>query len=133
MKLITHNLLMCNKKGCTANNFPLRLVASKVELYSEEALMEYSKPLMQRLLEKLDINALRQTASELNWEDCQPIPDEDTIRAQNLIENEEFLQNLHRLCCSRHITEGLMVCNNCQREYPIKNGIANMLLNEDEV
>lgn len=25
MKLITHNILMCNKKGCTKNNFPLRL------------------------------------------------------------------------------------------------------------
>ena len=59
MKLITHNLLMCNKAGCTTNNFPLKLVANKVELYGEEAQMEYSKTLMQRLFEKIDYAALR--------------------------------------------------------------------------
>jgi len=48
-------------------------------------------------------------------------------------EDEEFLMNLHEIVCQRHIVEGAMVCNNCSREYPIKNGIANMLLNEDEV
>ena len=58
MKLITQNLLMCNKKGCTTNNFPLKLVCTKVELYQDAALMEYSKPLMQRLLQKLDLGAL---------------------------------------------------------------------------
>ena len=95
--------------------------------------MNYSKPLMQRLLEKLDINALRQTLSELNWEDCQPLPDEDTVRAQKLENDDAFLENLHRICCTRHITEGTLQCNNCQREYPIKNGVCNMLLNEEEV
>lgn len=29
MKLITHNILMCNKKGCTKNNFPLKLVVKQ--------------------------------------------------------------------------------------------------------
>jgi multifunctional methyltransferase subunit TRM112 len=29
--------------------------------------------------------------------------------------------------------EGALVCPNCARRYPIKNGIPNMLLNEDEV
>ena len=43
MKLITHNLLMCNKKGCTVNNFPLKLVCNKFEFYNEESQMEYSK------------------------------------------------------------------------------------------
>lgn len=32
-----------------------------------------------------------------------------------------------------HVTEGALVCPNCARRYPIKNGIPNMLLNEDEV
>ena len=29
MKLITHNILMCNRKGCTTNNFPLRLTCTQ--------------------------------------------------------------------------------------------------------
>ena len=69
MKLITHNLLMCNKKGCTTNNFPLKLVAHTVELYKEEAQMAYTKELMSRLAEKLDMDALRTTVKELNWVD----------------------------------------------------------------
>ena len=69
MKLITHNILMCNKKGCTTNNFPLKLVAQKVEMYNEDSMMEYSKPLMQRLFEKLDMDALRVTLDDLKWQD----------------------------------------------------------------
>ena len=46
MKLITHNIMMCNKKGCTQNNYPLKLVCNKVELYAAEAQMTYSKALM---------------------------------------------------------------------------------------
>ena len=79
MKLITHNILMCNKKGCTSNNFPLKIVAQKVEMYNEDSLMEYSKPLMQRLMEKLDMDALRSTMNELKWEDVKTIPDDETI------------------------------------------------------
>lgn len=46
MKLITHNILMCNKKGCTKNNFPLRLVATKIQEYETEQAMDYNKALM---------------------------------------------------------------------------------------
>ena len=67
MKLITHNLLMCNKKGCTTNNFPLKVIATKVEMYNEESAMEYSAPLMQRLCEKIDYNALYTTVQSLGW------------------------------------------------------------------
>ena len=65
MKLITHNIMMCNKKGCTQNNFPLKVIATTVEMYNEDSLMEYSKPLMQRLMEKLDMDALRLTLNDL--------------------------------------------------------------------
>ena len=67
MKLITHNILMCNKKGCTANNFPLKLIATKVELYNEESTMEYSQELVQKLLDKIDYRALYTTVNALNW------------------------------------------------------------------
>ena len=32
-----------------------------------------------------------------------------------------------------HIMEGKLVCMNCKREYPIINGIPNMILNENEI
>ena len=129
MKLITHNLLMCNKSGCTTNNFPLRVICTKVEEYDSESVQEYSKALMQRLLEKIDYLALQQTVNSLKWGVTLPEGPLD----QSHYENEEFLQLIHDVCCKRHITEGALQCPNCEREYQIKNGIANMLLTEEEV
>ena len=64
MKLITHNLLVCNRKTCQAAgviNFPLKLVVTKWEDYDDETAMPLTKPLMMKLTEKLDWPALRQT------------------------------------------------------------------------
>lgn len=44
-----------------------------------------------------------------------------------------FLKSLHDLVMDIHVTEGELVCPNCKRAYKIHNGIANMLLREDEV
>ena len=141
MKLITQTLLLCNKKGCTVNNFPLKLIPSKVELYQDAALMAYSKPLMQRLLQKLDLGALNLTLNELEWADVKPLflddqetaADPEQANLEALSENEDFLTNLWEITCRRHVTEGQLICRNCGRQYDIKNGIVNMLLNEDEV
>ena len=89
------------------------MIAHKVETYNEDSMMEYSKPLMQRLFEKLDMNALRITMNDLKWEEVQSIPDDDTINQNNLVESDEFLMNLHEICVKRHITEGVMCCQNC--------------------
>ena len=135
MKLITHNILMCNKKGCVQNNFPLKLIATQVEIYNEESAMDYSKELMQRLLDKIDYPALYTTVNALNWADVKqlPAPLEGGILAPELFNDEEFLMNMFEICVKRQISEGAMQCPGCTREYVIKNGIANMLLNEDEV
>ena len=135
MKLITHNILMCNKKGCTTNNFPLKIIATKVERYDEDSAMEFTVPLMQRLLEKIEYSALYSTVQGLNWQDVKPLPapEEGGAWPQGLENDQEFLQNLYEICVRRHITEGGLQCPNCEREFPIQNGIANMLLNEDEV
>lgn len=47
------------------------------------------------------------------------------------LESEEslpLLQDLHSLLLETTITEGEMVCNNCQHIYYIKNSIPNFLL-----
>ena len=47
MKLITHNLLMCNKKGCnSANSYPLKVAVQSWEYYNEESVMTYKKQLI---------------------------------------------------------------------------------------
>ena len=54
MKLMTHNILMCNRKNCNTNNFPLKLVANKVSDLEGEEVMTYNKALMQRMLDKIE-------------------------------------------------------------------------------
>ena len=46
MKLITHNILMCNKKGCTANNFPLKLVVTNWKDLDTENAQNYNPALL---------------------------------------------------------------------------------------
>ena len=46
MKLITHNLLMCNKKGCTQNNFPLKLVVNNWKEIDADNAQEYNPKLI---------------------------------------------------------------------------------------
>ncbi len=54
MKLLTHNLLMCNKKGCTINNFPLVIKASNMSQSS----VNFDPELILKTLKKLDLAAL---------------------------------------------------------------------------
>jgi len=64
---------------------------------------------------------------EFNFE----VPSEQPPK--EIIENEDFQKHLHSILVKRQITEGSMICPNCERSYEIKNGIPNMLLNEDEI
>ena len=50
-----------------------------------------------------------------------------------MLDNEQFLTDLHLILVSRQVTEGALECPACERVYPITNGIPNMLLNETEV
>ena len=50
-----------------------------------------------------------------------------------MLEDQEFMTLLHLVLLKRQVIEGSLQCPNCAREYEIKSGIPNMLLNEDEV
>ncbi|KAK2551720.1 Multifunctional methyltransferase subunit TRM112-like protein [Acropora cervicornis] len=47
--------------------------------------------------------------------------------------DEEFLKKVHHVLLEVQVEEGSLVCPETGRKFPIKNGIPNMLLNEDEV
>ena len=87
MKLITHNILMCNKKGCTKNNFPLKLAVKSFSDFDPENAQEYSPVLMNRLLEKIEWSALRSTVASIPEWGIQ-LPEEVT---PELRESEKFL------------------------------------------
>lgn len=48
-------------------------------------------------------------------------------------ENEIFLKQAHHALLELEVVEGELICPETGRKFPIKNGIPNMLLREDEV
>lgn len=66
MKLLTHNLLMCNVKACkTANtNYPLRIVAEDLQQVEKEFNPEFIK----RMLPRLDWAGIVSAASDVRME-----------------------------------------------------------------
>ncbi|CEJ02632.1 hypothetical protein G6F70_008892 [Rhizopus microsporus] len=123
MRLITHNMLQCHVKNCNTNNFPLRFEDAQVELIEAE----FNPDFMANVLNKLDWDALRNTAIQLGIDTLpEKIP-------ENAEENEEFLKVLHSVILETHVQQGQMICPNCNHVYKIKDGIPNMLLAEHEI
>ena len=47
--------------------------------------------------------------------------------------DEAILKNLHFFLFDVHVLDGFLVCPDTGRKFPIKDGIPNMILHEDEV
>jgi hypothetical protein len=57
MRLLSHNLLMCNVKNCNKNNYPLKIVVDKSQIIEKE----FNKEFVLRLIPKIDWSALYKT------------------------------------------------------------------------
>ncbi|KAK7472567.1 hypothetical protein VKT23_000682 [Stygiomarasmius scandens] len=121
VRLITHNLLACHAKGCTSNNFPLAF--SNVQIEIREA--EFNPEFLKNFIPKIEWKALVDTARQLG-DTSLPLEQPEMI-------DDDFLKNLHHVLLETHVEEGVMTCPNCKHEYPISNGIPNMLLAEHEI
>merc|ERR1711990_1208102 len=122
MKLMTHNLLMCNKKGCTINNFPLKVTSSKLEIQS----IPLDEDIVKRFLKKIDLPALTGATKELDlwkmsFEELKP----------EEFESKEVLSYLHHVLFEVMVIEGKLLCKGCNRDYEIRNGIPNLIYNDD--
>lgn len=91
------------------------------------------------MLPRLDWDALKVTAGELgllalvpetNPADDVMVMEQDGEDAKEVeVEvDEEVLKKLHTLLMETGVTEGKLVCGNCEFEYPIKEGVGNFLL-----
>ncbi|OQR88542.1 hypothetical protein THRCLA_22847 [Thraustotheca clavata] len=138
MRLLTHNMLVCNIKACVATarvdpnapplNFPLRI--DPAENGIEIAETQYSKEFMVHILKSIDWRGLCTTVNQLHHPELPPLP---TMLPSNATEDEEFLKAVHHILFDAEVIEGELVCNNCGRSYPITGGVPNMLLEEDEM
>jgi multifunctional methyltransferase subunit TRM112 len=129
MRLLTHNFLQSNVKG-TTKGYPLIIEADEVVV--EESPVD--KELLVKMLPKLDypafLGAAQQLSSKCNLPDL-PIQlpaanDDDDM-------DETMLINLHKVLFDLHVIEGHLVCPDTGRKFPVKEGIPNMILHEDEI
>ena len=89
-----------------------------------------------RLLPKLDyvavLQAIKQIAPACEKEGVT-LPDFPDQLPDNLEENAAFVSNLHRVLFDVHLIEGQLICPDTGRKFPVKEGIPNMILHEDEI
>mmetsp|Transcript_61850 Transcript_61850/g.109853 ORF Transcript_61850/g.109853 Transcript_61850/m.109853 type:complete len:137 (+) Transcript_61850:37-447(+) len=136
MRLLTHNLLQCNKKG-VKNGYPLAIQAVSVK-YEESP---YDKDFTSAMIPKLEYGALVKALGELGK--CPAltggealvggVPQLPATLPEDHAENEDFLKKLHVILFDLHLVEGKLVCPESGREFPVNDSIPNMLLNDDEV
>ena len=126
MKAITHNILICNIKKCeeSKKNFPFIIIANKVENKPSKFDIELTK----KLYESLDKEALNEFCKDLNMVKYDFTKIDDNIKKEN-----EFWKYVHKVIDETLIIEGNLKCPNCQREFPIINGIPDMVLRDDEM
>ena len=124
MRLLTHNMLSSQMIKGVKVGFPLRIEAVKVEVKPEE----FDADFLLGLLPKLEYDALLEAARLLGHADG--LPGELT---EELLQSDTVLRALHHALLEVHVEEGMLICPETGRRFPVTHGIPNMLLNEDEV
>jgi multifunctional methyltransferase subunit TRM112 len=130
----------------TEKGYPLLIRPTRIVL--EEAPLD--RELLVRILGKIDYGALYQAQlqllehcataqnDDLAWRDWTELPETlpETLLSSNTsdLDNETtLLAALFRWLFEIHVLEGVLVCPDTGREFPIKDGIPNMILHEDEL
>ncbi|KAG7356306.1 Trm112p-like protein [Nitzschia inconspicua] len=132
MRLLTHNFLQSNVKG-TTNGYPLKIEATNIIV--EESPMDVG--LVTRMVAKVDYGALVAAVSEIRATEllaAEQIPDIPTEKPDlQVTDSNALLEALHVILFNIHILEGSLICPDTGRQFPIKDGIPNMMLHEDEI
>jgi multifunctional methyltransferase subunit TRM112 len=122
MRLLTHNLLMCNRKQCSGG-FPLKIVSRETKLTETD----FNAAQIRAMLSRIEYPALVEAAASVGMAMLPPtFSDSD-------LEDEMFLKAVHDVIMDFHLEEGDLVCPKCERKFPVSMGIPNMLLHDDEV
>jgi multifunctional methyltransferase subunit TRM112 len=136
----------------TEKGYPLQIRPTRIVL--EEAPLD--RELLVRILSKIDYGALcqarlqllehcatigtAQNNDDLAWRDWPELPETlpETLLSSNTSDSDDettllVAAALFRWLFEIHVLEGMLVCPDTGREFPIKDGIPNMILHEDEL
>nr|CCC91585.1 conserved hypothetical protein [Trypanosoma congolense IL3000] len=124
MRLLTHNFLCCIQ----CQSFPLQLQATEVEVLE----CEFNAEFIRTMLARMDygyllgaFNALR-AQKHTQLEKLSALP--ETIEDIDLADESEDLRALQYAIQCIAVREGKLRCPQCEREYPIREFIPDMII-----
>ncbi|GMS95767.1 hypothetical protein PENTCL1PPCAC_17942 [Pristionchus entomophagus] len=126
MKLLTHNFLSSRFLKNVTTGYPLKLTIEEKNVVEAEVDVNFLKNIMV----KIDYAVLYDVAKSIGEDENLPSPDA-TIDLDSL--NKEQLNKLHRVLVCVDVVVGALECPETGRVFPIRDGIPNLLVNEDEV
>jgi len=88
--------------------------------------------LVRKMLPKLQYSAVLGAVADITDKVEPPLPSIPTELNGDDLE-ESTLEILHHILFNVHILEGELICPDTGRKFPIKQGIPNMILHEDEI
>ena len=123
MKLLSHNFLRNNTSSAGfSGGYPLSITAAEITVTNNP----YNEAFVKHILPSLDWPVLCAAASQLGLTSLPP------ALVPSLIEDPEFLQAVHHILVNVHVVAGVLTCPTTGREFAIKDGIADFMLEEEE-
>ncbi|KAF5394283.1 tRNA methyltransferase [Paragonimus heterotremus] len=125
MKLFLHNILTSRVLKSVKVGYPLALKVKNLQVNS----IEFDPTYVSRLIPKVEWEVVKKVADQIGEDHIPCLPNEVPA---DYAENESFLKLAHRALLEVDILEGSLICPETGREFPISDGIPNMLVNEGE-
>mmetsp|Transcript_9561 Transcript_9561/g.17236 ORF Transcript_9561/g.17236 Transcript_9561/m.17236 type:complete len:136 (-) Transcript_9561:561-968(-) len=133
MRLLTHNVMRNNTSAASHSETPFRITATQVRVDeptipsnnstdNERREIEFAK----HTLPILKWKSLLQGASAMGLDSLPPSV------TPELANDEGFLRALYHVLMDVHLVNGMLTCSETGREFPVTDGIVNMMLEEDE-
>ena len=129
MRLLTHNTMRNNTKDADGKGFPLKITAVEVRVVDNPDATNVGQKeidFVKHMLPVLDWPALVQGAAQLG------IPTLPPQLTEQLAQDPAFLQALYHILMNVHLVKGMLTCPASGREFPVQDGIPNMMLEEEE-
>jgi len=135
MRLLTHNVMRNNASASSrATSSPRITAATKVRVDESSAPSDEGDDSVARrevefarhVLPVLDWDSLLRDAKTLGLSSLPP-----TVTTE-LAEDEGFLRALYHVLMNVHLVDGMLTCEVTGREFPVTDGIVNMMLEEHE-
>ena len=119
----------------TTDGFPL--IIEPESILVEESPVDAE--MLLRILPKLQYSAIWQAVQQLAPKCSEQgivlpdLPKELPERTLDESADATLIAYLHRVLFDIHVQEGNLVCPSSGRKFPVKDGIPNMILHEDEI